>query len=458
MNRKIAYSATALVVIVLAYPGLAWLIGMRVEAAIDKREQLIKDQMPGTITLISRQYQRGVYGASEVLVYGLSPTILRALGPLAAVPDIGALKVTVRNTIHHGPLPQMRAIGMATIDTQVELPPDLSAKLKALLGGEPTVQVRTRLGWRGGSTSVVTSAGYQGRMSNGAEISWHDFKVTGSADANLSSNTIDGDFGGMEFKSDKFQTNIDAVHFGAAWQRAFDVLYTGPFDVKIASVKWQSLPPASRGSVQGFAIDGSAVVDGDFYKSAVNFGADAVEVPGFSMTHLGYDISVEHLHAPTLAAMMKTMRTAQANVGSSAPMQALPAQVLGPLKTNGVELLLHEPVVNISRIGFTMPEGELRLSASVSVPGLKREDIEGPQFPAGLIQHLNVVADLRVDAALLTKLLEKSGRKDQVSAQVDAFEHQGYIKVDGKALTSHLTFTGGKLMVNGQAFPPGQAQ
>ena len=74
--------------------------------------------------------------------------------------------------------------------------------------------------------------------------------------------------------------------------------------------------------------------------------------------------------------------------------------------------------------------------------------------PAALIQHLNVVADLRVDAALATHLLETSGRKDALAAQIDALEHQGYIKRDGTALTAHVTFAAGKVTVNGLPYPP----
>ncbi len=78
---------------------------------------------------------------------------------------------------------------------------------------------------------------------------------------------------------------------------------------------------------------------------------------------------------------------------------------------NGTELLLHEPVFSISRIGFAMPQGEVRLSATASEPGLKRAEIEnrdGPQVQAALMEHLNVVADLRIDAALLNRLLADS--------------------------------------------------
>ncbi len=157
MNKKIIYVVVGVVVLCVAYPGCAWLIGLRVEASMAKREQTVRDQFPGTVTLISRHYQRGVFGATEDLTYGVGTPTLSALGPITGIPDLSALRITVRNTIHHGPLPQFRSIGLATVSTDVTLPPQLSAKLRQLLGGAPAFQIHSRLGWLGGTTTVIES-------------------------------------------------------------------------------------------------------------------------------------------------------------------------------------------------------------------------------------------------------------------------------------------------------------
>jgi uncharacterized protein YdgA (DUF945 family) len=455
VNKKLIYVVIGLIVLCVAYPGCAWLIGVRVEASMAKREQTVQDQFPGALTVISRQYQRGVFGATEELTYGIDPSLLKALRPIVAIPDAAALRITVRNTIHHGPLPRFRTVGLATFSTDVTLPPDLSAKLRQLLGGEPAIQMRGRLGWFGGTTTVIESPSYQGQLADGTQINWHGLEATGTASSNLSSTSIDGSAAGIGLKSAKFQAEVDGVHVSTDLKRAFDVLYTGPFSMKIDTVKWQSVPASGQSLVQGVSIGGESSADGDYYKSAVDFGVDRVQTPRFSVTHAGYAISFEHLYGPTLAAMTKAMRGSAANTGVGA--QPLTAAGMETLKKSGIELLLHEPIIAISRVGFAMPEGELRLSATASEPGLKREDIEnrdGPQFQAALIEHLNVVADLRIDAALLTRLLADSARKDAVNAQIASLERQGYIKRDGTALTSHVTFVGGSIAVNGKPYVP----
>jgi uncharacterized protein YdgA (DUF945 family) len=223
--------------------------------------------------------------------------------------------------------------------------------------------------------------------------------------------------------------------------------------LKITSLKWQSLTSSSQGLVQGLSIGGTGSAEGDYYKSAAQFGADAVQMAGLAITHAGYDISFAHLHGPTLAAMMQGARASAVSAGGLTG--SSPAAALDNMKKGIVELLLHEPVLNISHIGFAMPEGALSFSATASAPGLKREDLEAPQPQAALMQHLHVVADIRIDAALATRLMAGSERKDALSAQLEALEHQGFIKRDGTALTAHVTVTGGRIAVNGQPYPPG---
>jgi uncharacterized protein YdgA (DUF945 family) len=451
-TKTIKTVVIVLVVLVLAYPGLAWLIGLQVEASMLKREQQALDAYPGAITLVSRHYQRGVYGATEVLTYGLGTAITRALAPLAGTSDVAGMHMVVRNTIHHGPLPQFRTMALATFTTQVELPPQLSAKIRALLGGEPTFQIRGRLGWLGGATTVMTSPGYEVHLADGDRLSWHELDVRSSTNADLSSMSVAGKLAGFDVNSTKLQVQLQGLHVNADWKKAFGGLYTGPFSLKIDTVKWQPQPPSNPGSIQGLSIGGAGSVEGDYYTSAVQFGADALQVSEYSITHAVYAISFEHLHGPTLAKITKEARETRVGANLTDPQPR--AAALDQIKKDAMELLVHDPVMNISQLAFSMPEGALRLSAKVSAPGLTREDLDGPQLQPALLQHLNVVADLRIDTGLLTRLLASNPRKDTMAAQIDALQQQGYIKRDGAALTAHVTVTGTKIAINGRPYPP----
>jgi len=458
VNKTTKYLVVAVIVLCLAYPGCAWLIGLQVQSSLQQREQQQLDMYPGAIVLLSRQYHRSVYGASEDLVYGIGASTLRALAPLPAAANLSGMRVSVHRTIHHGPLPQFRAFAPATFSTQIQLPPDLSAKLRTLLGGAPEVRMDSRLGWLGGVSTLISVANYDTHLPDGTQLGWRGVSATTYVSAGAGSNAMRGGVDDLELKSAKFQVQMSGLQLRTDLKRAFDTVFTGPFSMSVASVKWQAAAAASASELKGLSISGTSSAEGDYYRSAVQFGTDALQTPAFSVTHAAYDVSFEHLYGPTLAAIMKKARAVSVPVagagGSSAP---APALALGSLQKGFTDLLVHEPVVNISDIGFSMPEGSLKFSATASVPGIKREELEGQPMQAALMQHLNLVADLRIDTALLTRLMAGNARKDALTGQLDALEKQGYIKRDGTALTAHLNFGGGKLTVNGQPFVPGGA-
>ena len=130
--------------------------------------------------------------------------------------------------------------------------------------------------------------------------------------------------------------------------------------------------------------------------------------------------------------------------------------MLEAFKTSGIDILAHDPVIDVQHTGFTTPDGELILSIKAAVPGITRADLDvNPQLLIpSLIKFLQVAADVRIDTALLDKLLDSSGKGDTITSQLQGLQRQGYLKLDGKALTTHLAFQSGHLKINDLPFPP----
>ncbi len=80
---------------------------------------------------------------------------------------------------------------------------------------------------------------------------------------------------------------MDGVQVSADLKRALDVLFTGPYSLKIDTVKWQAMPASTQSVVQGVAISGGSSADGDYYKYTGQLGVDSVQTPGFSATMSG---------------------------------------------------------------------------------------------------------------------------------------------------------------------------
>jgi uncharacterized protein YdgA (DUF945 family) len=160
---------------------------------------------------------------------------------------------------------------------------------------------------------------------------------------------------------------------------------------------------------------------------------------------------------------VKAIRDAQAQetrasqTSNTPPSQAEMAQkMLAAFQTSGIDILTRDPVVEIPRVGFTTPDGAAQLSVKLSAPGLTRADLSGDPnaLKIAVIRHLQGSADARIDTDLLDKLLDSTGKAENVTAQLQGLQRQGYIKLEGKALTTHITYQSGQLKVNDLPFPP----
>ena len=448
MHRRIGI-ALIVVVIVLAYPAAAWLIGLSAEHAWQKREQTLVERFP-YIQIAKREYHRGVYSSTEEVTYRFTGSFAKSL---QALPGGSDFQMTVRNTLHHGPLPQMQAFAPATIDTQLVLPPQVSEKLRAVLGDKATLAIQTRLHWFGGSTTTLHSPAFEQSLADGTTFHWRGLESTNDVARDLASYKGNLTAPGLEVKAPQGKLTLDNLHFAADRQTTvFDGVYVGAIDMTLAGLEVEQAAPARKITLRKLALAGRSNVRGEYIDMDGKIDVDALELPQFSATRVGYEFRGSHLHGPSLANLNKSFMALQADSTNSMPDLAKMQHVL---KTDGVEMLLHDPVFEMPRIGFAMPEGELLVSIKAVLHGLTRNEMEGSpnDLRGALAKHLQASADVRIDTTLLDKLLDSSGKGDRFTAQLQGLQRQGYLKLDGKALTTHLTYEGGQLKVNGLFFP-----
>lgn len=451
MNRRIGI-ALAVVVVILAYPVAAWVIGLSAEHTWQQREQRVTQRFP-FFEPVKREYRRGVYSSTEEVTYRVGGSLangMRALSGGAQTPD---LQMTVRNTIHHGPLPQLRAFAPATIDTNIILPPQIEQKLTELFGGQATLGIHTRLHWFGGSTTTVHSPAFERTTPDAVAINWRG--LDGTTDVGGDLQYYKGTFTapGLDVKAAKGNVSLESMRITTdQHSSAFEGVYLGTLELTLARLAIEPASPEQKVSLQNLAVSSKSGAQGEYLDVDVSLGVDALQLKQFNITHVGYEIRGSHLHGPAIAAMNKSFQAMESDP-AAAPS---PGKVQDILKTNGVEILLHDPVLELPRIGFAMPEGEFLLSIKASAHGFTRDELDGPPgaLQAAIAKHLQASADLRIDTALLDKLLDTSGNADKFTAQLQGLQRQGYLKLDGKALTTHLAFDGGRLQVNGLPFPP----
>lgn len=456
MATRLRIVLIAVVVALAAYTGAAWLIGINVQGELERHEQQILQGAP-YLVLMHRDYHRGIFGATEEATYGLKVPVGQLTQAFPAGAGGSALQVTVRNTIYHGPLPRLRSVALATVDTELVPPPALSAKLKAIFGDRPPIAIHSSMGWLGGSKTEFSSPGFQMPLPTGGTVSSRGLSGSAETTRDLSSWAGHVTSGGFDVQAPRGSMDFGDLSFDANMQRVFDALYVGDAHANLASMAVRG----ANGSpfiMKGLSVSTSSKADGEYVNYAVRVAADQLSGGSYSFTHAVYALRLLHLQGSSLVSLTHAIRQAQANAGAGGAAVAQ-AGIRDAMSQYGVELLVHDPVIQIQSLAFAMPQGEFHLAASLAAHGIRREDLAGGMASLiGLTQRLDAAADLRIDAALLNKLIGSSSRGPALSAQLESLEQQGYLKRDGAAWTAQLAFHGGKLTINGQPYPPVPSQ
>jgi uncharacterized protein YdgA (DUF945 family) len=431
-----------IVVLLLVYPAAAWLIGLNAESQWNKREQLLHQQYP-VLEVVKHEYHRGVYTSTEDITYRYSGSLNNNLQRQANALQWSDLQVSLHNTIHHGPWPQLRTFAPATVDTEIILPQPLRDKLVELLGNKAQLTIHTQIDWTGGSTTELRSPAF-----DDARIKWRGLEGTTAMTADLKSAKANLSAPGLSVTTGQGELGFDNLQGRSEQQMQLEGFNTGKGHLTLDSLHF-----ADKVGMQHLTLQAESALAGQSVGVSFGLGIDSLHVQEYNLTQVGYEVRVTHLDAPALVALSKAFNDARANSGDPKAAAAKAQQVMG---AQGLDLLTRDPVLEIPRIGFSMPEGQLLLSLKASAPGLTRDELQAMPgaWQMALVKHMDVTADLRVDKPLLDKLLASSGKADQVNPQLQALEQQGFIKVDGNTLTSHMAFQGGRLTVNGQSFPP----
>lgn len=443
MNRATKILLAAGGIVVLSYPGVAWMTGIVIESRIQHNEQEILDRAP-YIALVKREYHRGIYRSTEIATYGLRNR------------HLSSATITVVNDIRHGPLPGLHMPALGLVDTTVGAPPGLQKEIASVLGSKPILEVQTSVGLLGGSTSNLTSPAFSTRLPDGSTLAWGGLTGTittagnqghVSGELSLPRLAVQGAKGGVE---------LTGLEYTGAHTKVLDDLYDGTMRLTVEKLAGSNPRSGAPYSLERVSIASSAKTTGEFVDIGVDTSADAATFGDVALKNIAYSVSLQHVHGPTLAALGQAVRALQRQPGRD-PLQ-LQAGIKTTFSRYGGDLLLREPVIDIRRISFAMPEGALLFSARLSAPGLSPGDLKWPAAILALRAHAQVTADLRIDNGLLQKLLTMRGPSPQINARLQSLEQQGYLTAAPDAVSTHLEYSAGRLTLNGHPFPPAPAK
>lgn len=438
--KKFTIAVLLLVLLLGVAPwGIGQLAEQRVNAGLDR----IVEQAP-YLTIAERKWTRGWFRSEQQVTFEVLGPWLRALalGGEANEP----MHFTIRNEILHGPVLWPASLGLARVNTRLELDGRTRQKIVEIFGSDDPVRMATRVGFFGGGTTRLSGDGRSIKMKDGkGSLKYDDYRLDMSYSGDLDKIELDGGWPSIEmFPPEGGSVRIDDVTLTSRNQRILRDLYDTDARLRVAKVRIIGRD-RSETLVEGVHYLVDTNVKDDFIDLGAQFGSGkvrskALEEMRIELSEVHYDFTLRHLHAATLADFYGAFRQMYAQPVTNAA--EADAAMTAPLRKYGAELLKYDPEFVIDRIGVATPDGDGYLKGVLRVKGATAGDLQAGFM--GLIAKLE--ADIHIEVA--QKLIEKlpSGATS-AGAAVDA----GYATRDGDKLVSHIEFRKGELKVNGKA-------
>ena len=491
MNRKNVTVAAAALAVVLAgaYPASSWYFGKQIEAAHAESIRIITAQP--YFKLLRHDYERSLFGASEVVTLEV-PTALfrlpaRPAAPKAApeagdeeTPDAGEppappplppLRITLKTSIQHGPLPGFNGLAAGSSSTLVEFGEPYQKKITEAFGGKPPLEIRTHYDFLGGGRATLTSPALKLVLpaadgappatftGNGLEMSVEFSRGLQQLDLRASAPRFE------LAEANGARLLLAGMRTETRQQRIFEddpLLYSGTQQFSLAEASFT--PGSEHGSkiaLKEIKYDVQMPVAGEFIDLVAQLGAAELRVGEQNYGPAHYDLSLKHVNARKLSALNRSLMALYTQPEVLQDTNRL-LQAFAPMKDQLVALLLDNPTLSMDRVSFNTPQGEARLGASLKLVDPKADDFANPMM---LMAKIDFAADVVFPAALITALPgdpatdgadeEQAQQRRQMTEQTLArFIEQGYATLDNGMLKSRISFHGGQLLVNDKPFNP----
>lgn len=447
--------AIVAVAVVAAYPATAWWLGKSIESAHSRQY----DQIASVpyLKVKSREYQRGLLGATETVTLELTDPSVMATAQTDA-DESAPLVFTLKSDIQHGPMPGFSSFAAGTAHTRLILDEETRKKVSALIGDKELLEVRTTYGFDGGGRAQLTSPGFVLDMPDegAGKVTWSGLTADIAFSNDMASYTMDASLPRFEMQDDEGHMLFADMRVTADQKRPFadePTFYAGTMNMAIAEVSLKM--PTDDGespdavSMQKVAYDVAMPISGDFMDMVVKIGADTLKVGTDDYGPVHYDLSLRHIHARTAAKLYAELMKIYGDPAMQAASDLDPSTMFAPLAEPAGELLRHTPEIALDRLSFTTPHGQAQLTAKARFDNLAPEEI-GDMF--ALMQKLDASGTLSVPEAFALEMVGEDA--EMFTAQVDAFVEQGYLKREGGLLNSSFAFAKGEFTVNGLPFNP----
>lgn len=495
MNKKAVFG-TAAVLVVAGYGAATWVMGERAHSAY---QEAINDlsHIVGPEVLVSQQYTQGFWSSKGQLVLQWTPPADDAEdeseetnkpGDAASAPPPQPVRITVENTVRHGPLAGWR-LAAAVVETRITAVDGVDDAVRKAFDKVSTPTLTTVRNLTGShDIALAWPAGEVGYEQERMRWQPLDYRMTLNADRSR----LSGDFAWPEFTLDvqKTQAGDDDEPAAAAApaspaERLAVVVQgmKGDFNMQLDDGLWLLAPGSGKGTLSKVtvtrALPATAATPATPAAGAALEPLMALKDLSYSMTiartgdHLGWNTltrgagsigpvaleslelneTVSRIDVEAIKLVQKALVDAY-KVGPKTADTLADAPWSAPLMEALPKFLAALPAYAVKVSAKVDGEqGDLEYGVELKSAPDAAQIAQGAWAPA-LLKSSALHASVRLPKAWLPRLAQAAGQKapkpEEIEAMLGMAQAQGFVKQEAAHLTSAVRMEGGQVVLNGK--------
>lgn len=455
MKKSVAI-AVGIAVLGVAYTGATAWTGQKIASTYQDAIASVQAAYP-MVRITDQSYDKHFFSATHTM------TVLFGCDPDASHPEARPFKLTLVNTIHHGPFAG-GTLAAATIDTELVLTPEAQAEVTKAFGSAEPISAHTRVGFMGGLSSTLSSPPGMIDLPE-AHVAWKGMTLKASTDSDHRTLDVSLKLPGMELTDTTRGTPTSGIGMKFA---GLDIesstravtehswLHVGKGSGTLESLE---ITPTSASAkpvkllLSGLKFSDDTTVDKDLFAKAFSLTASGM-LNDSKIDKIELRTSVKNLHAPTyeriLAAFMKTSQC-----GTDARAEAIAKAQ--QLQKDLLALLPYNPGMRLDKLLVEVDGKQADMSVALDMQGVAA-DTQALSIPL-LMKHAVAAADFKLPVAWTQPMAARAGFGDGNVEMVDVMLQdaatKGFLVRDGDDIKSSLKFDKGQLILNGKSMPLG---
>jgi uncharacterized protein YdgA (DUF945 family) len=438
--KKVMIIGAVAVVAIVGYLGISPIVTSKI---VEENFSTVTTNIAkeANIELKDFSYQSSLTGATaytEFQPYGQAPKT-----PVKVKHEISTIPFYTKTDGSSG----LAAAYIKSTLTDDNFSPDMQEKLNTAFNGQTPLLLETVVDYSGNYHLTLTippaeiaedqnSLKFSGLNGN-LEVSKDGKQAIGNAQ--FLSLLVNSEGGAVQLAD--FETHMDQTMNSAG-------LWTGKSDFKIANINTQT--PMGAFNMSQVSLEASAADQTQTLDYLIKFAIKEIISPeGFplAVNSMDYQIKVNNVDSTAAATLLQALEDMQRQLqtGTAEEQQQI-AQQFGIKHSESFDQLLRANPVMIQTLAIDTAQGPINMDMDINFTGFPQDQtVAGLETPAQLIQYVN--GNLKAKSPL--SLLQMT----PLAPQLEAYQQQGILKVDGDTAMVDAVLKGNQLTLNDQPIP-----